>query len=281
MSVSITNPISRTGLSATSRSTKPAVAWRETVGAANRTLVLTATTAAREIAVLFGSVGNNLAGTLAGAFTLTGSTVGTAATGTLTFAANAAAGKKVTIGTRVYTFVAALTAANQVLIGASASASLDNLIAAINAAAGAGTTYGTGTVAHASGTAAAGTGDTLDFTAAANHSSYNAVVTTTDVTSASWGTATLVGGVTPCQAEGHAATDPTGDALPSLYQAQGIEVVCHAGALTVSLGTLIYSLPVPAGGVFHLAGAAMGSPGILTLAAAAADTVATATLLYK
>lgn len=55
--------------------------------------------------------------------------------------------------------------ANQVLRGGSASDSLDNLIAAINGAAGSGSTYSTGTVANTQAAAAAGTGDTLDATA--------------------------------------------------------------------------------------------------------------------
>jgi len=54
----------------------------------------------------------------------------------------------VTIGTRVYTFKTVIVVANDVLIGA-ATASLTNLTAAINGSAGSGTTYGTGTVAHA------------------------------------------------------------------------------------------------------------------------------------
>lgn len=283
MSVTITNPISRAGLSATARSAMPATAWRETVGTANRTLVLAGTLAAREVAVLFGSSGDSITATsAAGAFTGTFSNEeGNTAAGTLTFGANAAATKKVTIGTRVYTFVAALTAANQVLIGASASASLDNLIAAINAAAGAGTTYGTGTVANALGTAAAGAGDTLVFTTTALHSSGNAIATTTDVASAAWGAATLAGGVTPSTLEGYAATDPTGAALPALASIQGIEVACLAGGVSLTIGTKVVALAIPATGVFSYATPASASPGAITLAATAADTVAQLTILYK
>ena len=75
-----------------------------------------------------------------------------------------------------------------------ASGSLDNLIAAVNGAAGVATTYSTGTVANTYATALAGNGDTVDFTAITIGDPGNAVATTTDVTSASWGAATLVGG---------------------------------------------------------------------------------------
>lgn len=68
----------------------------------------------------------------------------------------------ITIGTQVYTFKTTLTgAANEVLIGANASASLDNLKSAVNATAGAGTTYGTGTVANTTATATTKTSTTL------------------------------------------------------------------------------------------------------------------------
>lgn len=280
--ITVLNPRSVTGLTATARSGGVATSWKEAVGGPTRSLALSATVAAREVAMLFGASGNSLAGAPDGAFTLTATYPnGVAAAGTLTFAANATATKTVTIGSRVYTFVAALTAANQVLIGASASASLDNLIAAINGASGAGTTYGTGTVAHALGTASAGTGDTLVFTATTVHSSQNSIATTTTVTSGSWGAATLAGGITPCTIEGSAATDMTGVALESITAIQGIEIVCHAGSVTLTIGTKVVALALPAGAVFHYATPASTSPGSITVAAGAADTVATMTILYK
>lgn len=118
-----------------------------------------------------------------------------AATGTLTFGANAGDGESVTIGNRVYTFeTGALDAANKVLVGATASDSLDNLIAAINGAAGAGTLYATGTVVNADVTAAAGAGDTMDVTAKKSGTVGNLIATTTTVTMGSWGNPTLTGG---------------------------------------------------------------------------------------
>ncbi len=88
----------------------------------------------------------------------------------------------------------AAEAAYDVLIGATASASIDNLIAAINKGATEGTNYGTGTVAHPDGTAAIGDGDTMVFTAAAVGDAGNLIETTTTVTAASWGAGTLANG---------------------------------------------------------------------------------------
>lgn len=118
-----------------------------------------------------------------------------AATGTLTLTGNAVAAETVTIGTRTYTWVAAAGAtADEVEIGADASASLDNLIAAINGAAGAGTIYGTGTVAHAQVSAATGAGDTMVATARTAGVAGNSIATTETMTNGSWGAATLTGG---------------------------------------------------------------------------------------
>src|SRR5688572_4397371 len=84
------------------------------------------------------------------------------ATGTLTSDATAPSNNDtVTVGGYTYTFKTTLTgAAFEVLIGASAAAALDNLKSAINATAGAGTTYGTGTFAHPDVTATTNTDTT-------------------------------------------------------------------------------------------------------------------------
>jgi hypothetical protein len=77
---------------------------------------------------------------------------------TVVFSANPAANDTLTIGAVTYKFVSALVNPNDVLIGAAATNTIDNLVAAITAGAGAGTTYGTGTVAHTQVTAANSTG---------------------------------------------------------------------------------------------------------------------------
>ncbi len=79
------------------------------------------------------------------------------------------------------------------LIGGSASLTIANLIAAINAAAGEGTTYGTGTLAHPSVTASTRPG-ILDVTAKVIGPAGNTIATTDTVATATWGAATLQGG---------------------------------------------------------------------------------------
>lgn len=117
------------------------------------------------------------------------------ASGTLTLTGNAQDTETVTIGDVVYTFQASLVdEPNNVLVGASASDSLDNLIAAINADAGAGTLYGTGTVVHPDVLAVAGAGDTMDLTALVAGRTGNDIETTETLANGSFGDATLTGG---------------------------------------------------------------------------------------
>lgn len=102
----------------------------------------------------------------------------------------------VSIGGITYTFNTALTnTANNVLIGADATAMGANLAAAINAGAGAGTTYGTGTVANPSVTASANTG-VVTVTARTPGASGNAIVIGETLTNGAWagGATTLSGG---------------------------------------------------------------------------------------
>src|SRR5688572_2184163 len=85
-----------------------------------------------------------------------------AATQTLTPAANPANNDTFTVGGKTYKFQTTLTnVANNVKIGASASASIDNAIAAINRGIGDGTLYASATKANTQVTAAAGAGDTM------------------------------------------------------------------------------------------------------------------------
>jgi hypothetical protein len=117
------------------------------------------------------------------------------ATGTLTATGNFANGDTVTTGTKTYTFQTTLTNVDgNVLIGATASDSLDNLIAAINLAAGAGTLYAAATTANGFVSAAAGAGDTMDVTALVAGTLANTYATTETSANASWGAATLTGG---------------------------------------------------------------------------------------
>jgi hypothetical protein len=128
-----------------------------------------------------------------------GTSTGRWATGVLTAAANPADGDTVTIDTVVYTFEsgsldASTPTAVEVLLGASASASLDNLIAAINLTGTQGTTYGTGTARHTTVYAMAGAGDTVDLKARSAGTAGNSIVTTETGANLSFGAATLTGG---------------------------------------------------------------------------------------
>jgi hypothetical protein len=127
-----------------------------------------------------------------------GSPAAVAATGTLTLTANPTDGETVELGGQSYTFKTALSAggtvADEVLIGALATNSLDNLVDAIMAGAGAGTLHGTGTVANASASAAAGAGDTVVVTALVAGESGNLIETTDSLVNGSWGGGALSGG---------------------------------------------------------------------------------------
>lgn len=88
----------------------------------------------------------------------------------------------------------AAAVANQILIGAAADDSLNNLIAAINAAAGAGTTYSTGTVAHPTVTAGTVTSHAFIVTAKTAGLAGNLIASTETSAHLSWGAATLASG---------------------------------------------------------------------------------------
>lgn len=120
-----------------------------------------------------------------------------AADGTLTSDATAPANNDtVTIDGHVYTYKTTLTgAANEVLIGASAAAALTNLKAAINGAAGAGSTYGTGTLAHTTVTAGTLTATTLLVVAQLAGPAGDALATTETSAHLAWAGATLAGGL--------------------------------------------------------------------------------------
>jgi len=134
---------------------------------------------------------------------------GKRAFGILTFAGVVTNNDTVTIGDRTYTFKSTLTgAANEILIGANAPASVANIVAAINAASGAGTTYGTGTVVNADVFAYDGPGDTVGVVAKARGTASNSIATTETLTNAAsiWGAATLTGGADPTVSSGSSVT---------------------------------------------------------------------------
>lgn len=127
------------------------------------------------------------------------------ATQTLTLAGNAVAAETVTIGSVVYTWATTpTTTANTVKVGATAAESIDNLVAAITAAAGSGTLYGSATVVHPQVTAVRSS-STMVITALVKGTAANAYATTETMTNGSFGAATMAGGVDPTAAQTIAA----------------------------------------------------------------------------
>tara|TARA_R110000772_G_C13310278_1_gene440221 strand:- start:12926 stop:15094 length:2169 start_codon:yes stop_codon:yes gene_type:complete len=117
------------------------------------------------------------------------------ATGTLTLTANPLDTETVVIGTQTYTFLTSFVdAAANVLIGADAAASLDNLRAAVNLEAGAGSLYGTATVLNTLASASELPNDQMVATAHLGGVAGNSTSTTSTVTGASWADTTLLGG---------------------------------------------------------------------------------------
>jgi hypothetical protein len=107
------------------------------------------------------------------------------------------AGETVSIGGKTYMWVSALVALNDVLIGVSAEASINNMVAAINGAAGAGTTYKTGTVKNAFVTAAKASASTMSATAKTKGVIGNSVAIAEDGANTTWASSAvfLSGGV--------------------------------------------------------------------------------------
>jgi flagellin len=131
-------------------------------------------------------------------FTGAAFTASAVATTTLTVAGTGPADSdQVAIGGKTYTFKTTLTgAANEVAIGGTAAQAFLNLKAAVNAApGGAGSAYGTGTVANVNVTATTATATTLVFNANVNGLGGNAITSTTTVAGDEAFTAgTLAGG---------------------------------------------------------------------------------------
>ena len=118
-----------------------------------------------------------------------------AASGVLTCSANSANNETVTVDDNVYTFKTIFVdVAGNVLIGADVDASLDNLAAAINGDAGAGTLYGTGTVASDEAAAFPLGNGQLRVEALTAGTGGNAIDTTETLANGAWTGATLAGG---------------------------------------------------------------------------------------
>jgi len=118
------------------------------------------------------------------------------ATNILTFTTIPLNTNTVTIDGKVYTFLDTVgTADGNVHIGANTSATIDNLIDAINLGPGAGTDYGVNTTLHPSVSALAGTGDTMDATAKIGGPAGNNITASDTLAGASaWTAANFAGG---------------------------------------------------------------------------------------
>lgn len=116
-----------------------------------------------------------------------------AASGTLTLTANPTDGEAVTIGGKSYGFVDTLTSADGVVkIGANAAATIANLVAAINLAAGSGTTYGSGTTPNVYVVASINAGNTSAMDVVAKVNGVAGFYSTTEsLANGSWGAAAL------------------------------------------------------------------------------------------
>lgn len=114
-----------------------------------------------------------------------------------TFSGVGTAADTITVGDRVYTLVAADPAEDEVLIGGTAAATALNLIAAINGAAGEGTTYGTDTVPHQEVTARSNGSAIVGIVAQEPGVAGNAIALAESGTGFSWAGAatTLAGGL--------------------------------------------------------------------------------------
>lgn len=119
----------------------------------------------------------------------------TSAVGAITFANQPSADDTVTVGSQTYTFKAALSAADQVLIGATTADTVDNLIAAINGAAGEGTTYGTDTAENTSAVARENTSTVIGLVAREEGTAGNSVALAKSATNITVSGATLAGGL--------------------------------------------------------------------------------------
>lgn len=113
----------------------------------------------------------------------------------LTLTGNLTNAQTITIGGKVYTTQTSLTDVDgNVLIGASAEATIDNLVAAINLAAGAGTLYAASMTKNPHVRAVKVSPTVLRVTAQVPGAIGNFITVSETQTNASWGAATLASG---------------------------------------------------------------------------------------
>jgi len=119
----------------------------------------------------------------------------TAATGVLTITGTISNGETVVFDGVTYTFNTVLGGAGSVLIGGSISASIDNLVAAINGDPGSGTIYGIGTTPSTNASALNIGNNQMRATANTPGTAGNSIGTTETLANGSWTASTLTGGL--------------------------------------------------------------------------------------
>jgi hypothetical protein len=227
MNISAAKAIS--GLSCTATAAGTSVAWAEPIGRRSGSVLLPSAeiNEAYECSGVLRSASDTFELDLA---TATGAVTGdlAAANDMFVFTGQAQEGETVTIGGRVYTWRLVLSvpaAANEIAIGASDTEdSVENMIAAITAGAGAGTAYSTGTTEHPTVTATKQATDTVLVTAKEEGAAGNLIATATDMENAAWDTeaGTLSGGLEASTLSGAAGTDIEGLAHGGFSAIHGI-----------------------------------------------------------
>tara|TARA_R110000772_G_scaffold153261_1_gene264246 strand:+ start:15922 stop:18228 length:2307 start_codon:yes stop_codon:yes gene_type:complete len=206
----------------------------------------------------------------AGVLTLTSNlSAGVAATGTLAATGNLLDGETVEIGGKTYTLQTTLTNVDgNVLIGATQGDTIDNLAAALDLSGVAGTDYALGMTAQGDVTGV-NTADDLVITALVKGTAGDAITTTETSATASWGGATLAGGVaadtvtigskvytlqdTLTNVDGNVLIGATqGDTVDNLVAAISLAAAFAAGLMTLSgnlsdgdtvtIGSKVYTL---------------------------------------
>lgn len=163
------------------------VLYGDTPPRATQSILVTATGADLELPI-YSVIAEN--GTLATY------TPGVTASGTITFSGTGDPNDTVTVGGVEYTLVAAASNAYEVAIGVDASETAANLVAAIMAASGAGTAYGTGTEANVAVTAAAAAG-VVTATAKIEGTAGNSIALAKEGNDIAVSDPTLLGGTAP------------------------------------------------------------------------------------
>jgi len=214
-------------------------------------------------AIQMGTTGNNSittatnwAGGSFGGVALTGGVDAQAAAGSYTVPIPLPkAGQTVTVGGATYTFAATITpqsAADTVLIGPDVQSTLANLAGAINASSangqGAGTTYGSGTVANSSVTATGSTASELTLQAIQSGTVGNTVATSTSWTGGAFQSGDLAGGTD---------AGKFSDSL-MVYDSLGNSHVLSFSFTKSAAGTWAYQITIPAADV-----GAVGAPQVV------------------